>query len=120
MPIEGGYVECNPGHVIAALDRNVPEREIMEATIAMYHELKLCAGSASQTRPAIAMIRRLEEIRKKVWLNKPTVDLGARPNQLPVTCNASVIAKDYATQFQRHNRPQAARTGLQSMFEGPQ
>ena len=41
MPIEGGYVECNPGHVIAALDRNVPEHEIMEATIAMYHELKL-------------------------------------------------------------------------------
>jgi alkylhydroperoxidase/carboxymuconolactone decarboxylase family protein YurZ len=38
---EGLHVECNPAHVIAALDSNISEREIMEATIAMYHELKL-------------------------------------------------------------------------------
>jgi len=113
-------VECNPSHVIAALDRNVPEREIMEATIAMYHELKLYAGSTSQTRFAFVMKRCLDEIRKKLWPSKPTEDPSARRTQLPVTSNAPVIAEDCATQFQRHNRPQAARPGLQSMLEAPQ
>jgi hypothetical protein len=38
---EGLHVECNPAYVIAGLDHNIPELEPMEATIAMYHELKL-------------------------------------------------------------------------------